>query len=130
MVLYKDRVFVKPLYHYTHFNNTSLTNNFKMKDVHDKVIAQKCIDAFFADKNAYKEEIQIANLKRKAWAIRAMVINGYKMKDINSFFDNYHYKLSLFKNFSINHNIILMLNNINCIFLLKMYCRLTKCIKR
>ena len=101
-----------------------------MKDVYDKVIAQKCIDAFFAEKNAYKEEIQIANLKRKAWTIRAMVINGYKMKDINSFFDNYQYKLSLFKNFSINHNIILLLNNVNCVFLLKMYCRLTKCIKR
>lgn len=120
----------KPLYYYTHFNNTSLTNNFKMKDVYDKVIAQKCIDVFFAEKIAYKEEIQIANLKRKAWAIRAMLINGYKMKDINSFFDNYQYKLSLFKNFSINHNIILLLNNINCILLLKMYCRLTKCIKR
>ena len=111
----------KPLYNYTHYNSSSLTNNFKWKDVSDKVMAQNCIDNFFIMTKSFGSEIRVSNLKRRAWLLRSLMSNGLPLEKSEGCFSKFSIKISDINKLSLSHFIILYLDKMKFYLLLSLF---------
>lgn len=114
-----------PLYHYTHYNESSYTNNYKWKNITDMFRTEKEITDFFTLINGYEEEIAIAHVKHVAWAIRQQVISKHSIKSIERYIDPLILPQRAFKKLEFNHWLIAFLYCKNYMRLLHWYIKLS-----
>lgn len=110
-----------PIYHYTHYNECSYTNNYKWKNIKDCFEAEKVIEEFFYAEKDFLKSLEIAHAKRSAWAIRQQLANSHELSEIQSFIEPVKFFLSEKKYYSFNHYTILLLYKLELMFLLKLF---------
>lgn len=98
-----------PVYHYTHYNESSYTNKYKWKNITDCFAAEKTIEDFFSSKQEYCQAIKIAHLRRSAWAIRQQLSNGHSTTDIKELILPLKFSIGDIRYLCLNHFIIIVL---------------------
>lgn len=111
----------KPLYHYVRYNENSYTIRYKKTNVDNIITAHKVLLQFFEGQEEFSRDLMIAKLKIQAWIINYTISYSTEESQIEKSINSIEYDEKLYKDLSINHNIILILSYFRLKKLLKFY---------
>lgn len=110
-----------PLYHYVRYNVGSYTSSFNIRNIENAFTVYNSLFSFFEKKDLVAEELDIARLQIKAWAIGKLLFFSDDSKMKNKYIMEAEYIPKLNKHLSLYHHIILWLCNKKWITLLDVY---------
>lgn len=122
----KISILEMPLYHYIRYNENSYTIKYKKKNVDNIITAHKVLLDFFEGQEEYSKDLMIAKLKIQAWIIHYTISYSTEENLIEKSINSIEYNKELFKDLSINHNIILTLSYLQLKKLLIIYIKSTR----
>lgn len=122
----KIAIVQKPLYHYVHYNMNSFTNAFKWKNLEDLIVVDRNVRAFFEKSGKYTREFHISKLKWTAWTLRRVYESDSDAMLARHILGTSCYSIADWKYLSLNHNVILLLNQLRLFWAVKCYVKMTK----
>ena len=123
LVYYSNKIISvnAPLYHYVRYNADSYTSSFNLRNIENAFAVYDSLFSFFEKKGFVAEELDIARLQIKAWAIGKLLFFSDDSKVKVKYIMEAEYIPKLNQHLSLYHHVILWLCNKKWITLLNVY---------